>query len=80
MKSEDASPASAAPIPEDIAARFAAQLHVADIIPISARTGENIGEELIPAIIETSPEAALALGRELPRYRRQAAQKLGGAK
>lgn len=61
---------------DEVAARFAAQLHVADIIPISARTGENIGEELIPAIIETSPEAALALGRELPRYRRQAAQKL----
>jgi small GTP-binding protein len=61
---------------DETAARYAAQLHVADIIPISARTGENIGEELIPAIIETSPEAALALGRELPRYRRQAAQKL----
>jgi small GTP-binding protein len=61
---------------DEAAARFAAQLHVVDIIPISARTGENIGEELIPAIIETSPEAALALGRELPHYRRQAAQKL----
>jgi small GTP-binding protein len=61
---------------DEAAAKYAAQLHVADIIPVSARTGENIGEELIPAIIETSPEAALALGRELPRYRRQAAQKL----
>jgi small GTP-binding protein len=61
---------------DEAAARVAAQLHLNDIIPISARTGENIGEELIPAIIETSPEAALALGRELPRYRRQAAQKL----
>jgi small GTP-binding protein len=61
---------------DEIAAKTAAQLHLPDIIPISGRTGENIGEELIPAIIETSPEAALALGRELPRYRRQAAQKL----
>ena len=61
---------------DEVAARAAAQLHLNDIIPISARTGENIGDELIPAIIETSPEAALALGRELPRYRRQAAQKL----
>ncbi|MGO8951411.1 MAG: GTP-binding protein [Ktedonobacterales bacterium] len=61
---------------DEAAAKAAAQLHLSDIIPISGRTGENIGEELIPAIIETSPEAALALGRELPRYRRQAAQKL----
>src|SRR5262249_21443517 len=31
---------------------------------------------LIPAIIDTSPEAALTLGRELPIYRRTAANKL----
>jgi small GTP-binding protein len=61
---------------DEEAAKTAAQLHLPDIIPISGRTGENVGEELIPAIIETSPEAALALGRELPHYRRQAAQKL----
>ncbi len=61
---------------DEAAAKAAAQLHIADVIPISGRTGENVGEELIPAIIETSPEAALALGRELPTYRRQAAQKL----
>ena len=61
---------------DEAAANAAAHLHVSDVIPISARTGENVGEELIPAIIETSPEAALTLGRELPRYRRQAAQKI----
>ncbi len=61
---------------DEAAAKTAALLHLADVIPISGRTGENVGEELIPAIIETSPEAALALGRELPHYRRQAAQKL----
>ncbi len=61
---------------DEAAAEAAARLHIPDVIPISARSGDNVGEELIPAIIETSPEAALALGRELPRYRREAAQKL----
>jgi small GTP-binding protein len=61
---------------DEAAAEAAARLHLTDVIPISARTGDNIGEELIPAIIDTSPEAALALGRELPAYRRAAAQKL----
>lgn len=61
---------------DETAAEAAARLHVRDVIPISSRTGENIGEELIPAIIETSPDAALALGRALPEYRRRAAAKL----
>lgn len=61
---------------DEAAAEAAARLHISDVIPISARTGENIGEELVPAIIETSPEAALALGRELPQYRRDAANKV----
>ena len=46
------------------------------VIPVSAKTGENVAEELIPAIIDASPEAALAVGRELPKFRREAAQKL----
>lgn len=61
---------------DEAAAEAAARLHISDVIPISARNGENIGEELVPAIIETSPEAALALGRELPQYRREAANKV----
>lgn len=61
---------------DEAAAEAAARLHLADVIPISARTGDNIGAELIPAIIDTSPEAALTLGRELPAYRRAAAEKL----
>lgn len=61
---------------DEAAAEAAARLHVRDVIPISSRSGENIGEELIPAIIETSPDAALALGRALPEYRRRAAAKL----
>ncbi|HEY7851280.1 MAG TPA: GTP-binding protein [Ktedonobacterales bacterium] len=61
---------------DELAARVAARLHVSDVTPISAHTGENIAEELIPAIINTSPEAALTLGRLLPQYRRRAANKL----
>ncbi len=61
---------------DDAAAEAAARLHITDVIPISARIGDNVGEELIPAIIETSPEAALTLGRLLPEFRRSAANKL----
>jgi small GTP-binding protein len=61
---------------DDVSAEAAARLHVPDVIPISARDGDNIAEELIPAIIDTSPEAAVAIGRRLPAFRREAAQKL----
>ena len=61
---------------DEAAAEAAARLHTRDVIPISARNGDNVAEELIPALIDTSPEAALEIGRELPAFRRQAAQKL----
>ncbi|MBF6591667.1 MAG: GTP-binding protein [Ktedonobacterales bacterium] len=61
---------------DEAAARTAARLHLQDVIPIAARTGENVAEELIPALIETSPEAAVVLGRQLPQFRREAASKL----
>ncbi len=61
---------------DELAAHVAARLRVNDVTPISAQTGDNIAEELIPAIINTSPEAALTLGRLLPQYRRRAANKL----
>ncbi len=61
---------------DELAARVAARLHISDVTPISAQTGDNIAEELIPALINTSPEAALTLGRLLPQYRRRAANKL----
>jgi small GTP-binding protein len=61
--------------PDDAAAEAAAKLGVADVIPIAARSGSNVAEELIPALIETSPQAALILGRQLPGYRREAANK-----
>lgn len=61
---------------DEVCAEAAARLHVQDVIPISARDGTNVGDELIPALIDTSPDAALTLGRALPRFRREAAQKL----
>jgi uncharacterized protein (DUF697 family) len=59
-----------------LANEIAVQLETPGIIPISARTGENMASELLPAMIEASPEAALVIGRELPAYRRAAAQRI----
>ncbi len=61
---------------DEAAARVAARLHVTDVTPISAQSGDNVAEELIPSLINTSPEVALMLGRMLPQYRRSAANKL----
>ncbi len=58
------------------ATEVAIALEVPGVIPISAKTGQNIAEELIPVIIDASPDAALAIGRELPAYRRAAAQRI----
>lgn len=65
-------------IPEEdrAANEVAVELGVVGVIPISGRTGENVAEELIPAIIEANPDAALLIGRELPAYRRAAAQRI----
>lgn len=59
-----------------LANEVAVSLGVAGVIPVSGRTGQNVAEELIPAMIEASPEAALVIGRELPAYRRNAAQRI----
>ena len=61
---------------DQFATEVAVLLSTPGVIPISGKTGTNVVEELIPAIIEASPEAALAIGRELPAFRRQAAQKI----
>jgi small GTP-binding protein len=61
---------------DQFATEVAVALGVPGVIPISAKTGQNIAEELIPVIIEASPEAALAVGRELPAYRRMAALRI----
>jgi small GTP-binding protein len=59
-----------------LANEVAVSLGVAGVIPVSGRTGQNVAEELIPAMIDASPEAALVIGRELPAYRRRAAQRI----
>lgn len=61
---------------DHLATEIAIALDTPGVIPVSAKTGQNIAEELIPVIIEASPEAALAIGRELPAYRREAAQRV----
>jgi small GTP-binding protein len=61
---------------DHLATEVAIALDTPGVIPISAKTGQNVADELIPIIIEASPEAALAVGRELPAYRRKAAQRI----
>jgi len=61
---------------DQLATEIAILLGVVGVIPISGKTGENIAEELIPTMIEASPEAALVIGHELPAYRRSAARRI----
>jgi small GTP-binding protein len=61
---------------KQLANEIAVLLGVVGVIPISAKTGRNIADELLPEIIDASPDAALVIGRELPRYRHEAAQRL----
>lgn len=61
---------------DELANAVAMRLGIAGVIPISAHFGTNIAEELVPAMIAASPEAALVIGRELPAYRRRAAQRI----
>ncbi len=61
---------------DQFATEVAVMLGAVGVIPVSALTGQNIAEELIPAMIEASPEAALVIGHELPAFRRQAAQRI----
>ena len=61
---------------DQLAIEVASALGEVGVIPISARTGQNIAEELIPAMIQASPDAALVIGHELPAYRREAAQRI----
>ncbi len=46
------------------------------VIPISAKTGSNVAERLIPAVLAQQPAMAVAIGRELPAFRRMAAQQV----
>jgi small GTP-binding protein len=49
------------------------------VIPISAKTGAGVAEWLIPAIVESHPWMAVALGRALPAYRLQLSRRLVGS-
>lgn len=62
--------------PEALCDDLAIRLEVQEALPISAMKGTNVAEDLIPAIIDASPEAAVAIGRELPAFRRAAAAKI----
>jgi small GTP-binding protein len=62
--------------PDDVAGELAARLGVEDVIPVAARTGWNVGEELVPALLEASPEAAITIGMALPAFRREAASRI----
>jgi small GTP-binding protein len=46
------------------------------VIPISARTGMNVSERLIPRLVDEHPALGVALGRALPEYRRIVAEKI----
>ncbi len=46
------------------------------VIPISAKTGAGVAEQLLPAIVEAHPWMAVALGRALPPYRRELCHRL----
>lgn len=46
------------------------------IVPISAQTGKNINDKLLPALLDTVPKLAVPLGRELHTLRRLAAQRV----
>jgi small GTP-binding protein len=46
------------------------------VIPISAKKGTNIARLLLPRIVEAHPALAVAIGRALPSYRRQASRKV----
>lgn len=61
---------------DQVATDIAVMLGTPGVIPVSAKTGLNIAEELLPEIINASPEAALVIGRELPAFRHAAAQRI----
>lgn len=45
-------------------------------IPVCARSGVGVADQLLPAIAEAHPWIAVALGRALPTYRRQLAERV----
>lgn len=47
-----------------------------EVVGISAKKGTNVAEQLVPQLIEVQPALAVALGRELPMFRREAANRV----
>lgn len=52
------------------------RLQGVEVIPISARTGAGVADRLMPALIRGSEAAAVVIGRALPAFREQAAQRI----
>jgi small GTP-binding protein len=44
------------------------------VVPISAKKGTNVATQLLPRVVQIRPALAVALGRELPFYRRRMAR------
>ncbi|HMA33277.1 MAG TPA: GTPase [Chloroflexia bacterium] len=60
---------------EPVAADIQRQLGV-PVVAISAKKGTNVGEQLLPALVDVLPDLAVLLGRHLPAFRRTAANKV----
>jgi small GTP-binding protein len=56
--------------------RDAAERLGVPVIPISAKKGTNVAERLVPALVDSLPDMAIALGRELPAVRRTVANRI----
>lgn len=46
------------------------------VIPISALTGWNVEERLLPALLDSAPKMAVPMGREILGLRRVAARRI----
>ncbi len=63
--------------PDLIARKAEAENRLAtSVLPISALTGSNVADELLPKIMRTCPDLSVALGRELQPFRSQAARRM----
>ncbi len=61
---------------EELRQSAVAALNMRHIIAVSALRGDHVLDDLIPAIIEISPDAALLIGKAAPVYRSDAAKRI----
>jgi len=61
---------------DDVVADAQRKLDEPRLIAISAQKGTNVARLLLPRVVDAHPGLAVALGRALPTYRRQAAKKV----